>query len=82
MKPNRERIEQIRDLALVQKVEGMLIQEWELVALCNASLALIELTLAVGDHSDAMTTDGELHKPFITACEAFLSTQSGDEERQ
>ena len=39
----RERIEQIRRLATEQKVEGMLVQEWELVALCDLSLSNGEL---------------------------------------
>lgn len=34
----RERIEQLRHLATVQKVDGMLIQEWEMVALCDLAL--------------------------------------------
>lgn len=36
---SRERIEEIRHLAAEQKVEGMLVQEWELVALCDRALA-------------------------------------------
>lgn len=34
----RERIEEIRHLATVKKVKGMLIQEWEVVALCDRAL--------------------------------------------
>lgn len=39
---NIGRIEQIRDLAAVQKVEGMLVQEWELVQLCELALELLD----------------------------------------
>ena len=33
-----ERIEQIRFLATEQKVDGMLVQEWEIVALCDLAM--------------------------------------------
>lgn len=34
----QERIKEIRHLATVKKVDGMLVQEWELVALCDLAL--------------------------------------------
>lgn len=75
-----KRIRQIRDAATVQKVEGMLIQEWELVALCDSAKALQELTLAVGDHPDAMMATGDLHTPFMRACKA-LEMMGGNSEQ-
>lgn len=38
----KERIEEIRRLATVEKVDGMLVQEWEVVALCDLSLRQLD----------------------------------------
>lgn len=45
----KERIEEIRHLATVQKVDGMLVQEQEVVALCDAALALRSERKPTGD---------------------------------
>ncbi len=37
----QERIKEIRRLAAIEKVEGMLVQEWEIVALCDLALRYI-----------------------------------------
>lgn len=48
----RERIEQIRHLATEQKVEGMLVQEWEIVALCELALRSLQAP-STGEASDS-----------------------------
>lgn len=84
-----DRIQKIRDLAAVQKVDGMLIQEGELTALCDMAMAW--LRRAIGDdyppgvpssvclsrEERAIRALRELHATVRGECPQLLNEDSG-----